>query len=317
MTRVAIALGSNLGDRLEFLRLGAAGVSEMGSITGVSRLYETEPIGGPEQGRYLNAVILVETEAPPLDVLAHLLSIELRARRSRDVRWGPRTLDLDLIIYGSEQIDLPNLEVPHPRAHARGFVLAPLSDVWPDAVLADGRTVAVALGALGTHGLLAWTGDWRRETPSMGWRATAWVAAQLVLFLGWLVALIVTYDQPAPTFLIGGGVALAAAGLLVLDLSRRALGAELTPYPQPRQGARLVDSGVYSVVRHPIYLGVLMLFGGIAVAAGSIAAGAIVALLTVFFAAKSSVEERALAIGISGYDDYRRDVTSRFVPYLF
>lgn len=317
MTRVAVALGSNLGDRLGYLRIGAAGISELGEAVDVSRVFETEPVGGPDQGRFLNAVITLETSVEPSDLLEHLLAVEKRASRTRDVRWGPRTLDLDLIVYGDQQIDEPKLQVPHPRAHERGFVIAPLVDVWPEAVMAEGSTARDALGVVGVRGLTAWEGDWRVAAPGLGWRATAWVAGQLVLFAVWLGALLATpteFVQSARSWL---GWSVALLGLGVLEASRRSLGKELTPFPQPRQGGQLVDTGVYGYVRHPIYLAVLLMFGGVSLAVGSLPAGLVTLILLGFFSAKASVEERALGIGIPGYTDYRDRVGFRMLPYVW
>lgn len=313
MARVAIALGSNLGDRLAHLRAGLAGLERLGQIVDVSRVHETEPVGGPEQGRFLNAVAVVDTSVAPLDVLARLLEIERSRGRERTVRWGPRTLDLDLIAYEGQRLSLPTLEVPHPRAHERGFVLAPLCEVWPEAVLAQDKTAAEALGAVGSSGIKPWEGSWRTEAPHLGREAVWWVAAQVVLFAVWL-AVAVTTAEPASVArsIIGGMMLIAAVGLM--EASRRALGQNLTPYPQPRSGATLVSTGIYARIRHPIYTGVVLLLAGASVLAGSIAAGLVAAGFLVFFTAKSSVEERALAINVSGYQEYRAAVRGRFLP---
>lgn len=136
-TRCLIALGSNLGDRLENLR---AGIEELGNIDGldidqVSKLYETAPVGGPdEQGPYLNAALTATTTIGAADLLAQLHRVEAIRERERTIRWGPRTLDLDLLVYGDLVSDVPALEVPHPRQHQRRFVLVPVCDVAPDMV---------------------------------------------------------------------------------------------------------------------------------------------------------------------------------------
>ncbi|HEY7563496.1 MAG TPA: 2-amino-4-hydroxy-6-hydroxymethyldihydropteridine diphosphokinase [Acidimicrobiia bacterium] len=140
-TRIAIGLGSNLGDRLAHLRSGLAGLASVGDLVAVSSLYETAPQGGPEQDDYLNAVATLTTAYDPGMVMATLLEIEAVAGRVRDKRFGPRTLDLDLLVYGDLTIDQPDLVVPHPRLHQRRFVLDPLAEVWPDAMV-GGRTVA-------------------------------------------------------------------------------------------------------------------------------------------------------------------------------
>ncbi len=138
MTRAAIALGSNLGDRLGHLEAANEALESLGRVRATSPVYETEPIGGPEQGSYLNAVTVIDTELEPLALLDGLLDIERSRDRERIERWAPRTLDLDLLLYGTDSVDEPGLTVPHPRMIERRFVLDPLLDVWPDASLPDG-----------------------------------------------------------------------------------------------------------------------------------------------------------------------------------
>jgi dihydroneopterin aldolase/2-amino-4-hydroxy-6-hydroxymethyldihydropteridine diphosphokinase len=144
MTRFAIALGSNQGDRMDHLRRAVAEIDELGSVEEVSALYETEPVGGPAQARYLNAVVVLETTSLPQDLLTALHRIEAVHHREREERWGPRTLDLDIVAMGGTSIRAPDLEIPHPRAAERRFVLDPLCDVWPDAMVGDGLTAAAA-----------------------------------------------------------------------------------------------------------------------------------------------------------------------------
>jgi 2-amino-4-hydroxy-6-hydroxymethyldihydropteridine diphosphokinase len=151
-TRCLIAIGSNLGDRLESLR---AGVDELAATDGVvidavSKLYETAPIGGPEnQGPYLNAALTATTTLDAADLLANLHRIEATRERERTIHWGPRTLDLDLLIYGDLVSELPSLLVPHPRQHERRFVLVPVCDVAPDLVHPVlGRTMCELLSDL-------------------------------------------------------------------------------------------------------------------------------------------------------------------------
>lgn len=313
MTRLAIALGSNLGDRLGHLRAGLSGLEQLGSIIAVSRIYETEPVGGPEQGRYLNAVAVVETSVPPLDVLSQLLEIERTRGRERTVRWGPRTLDLDLIAYDGERLSLPTLEIPHPRAHERGFVLAPLVEVWPEVELANGLSATETFDLVGSSGIKRWEGSWQTEAPHLGREALWWVAAQIVWFGLWLVVVLATAEPASTARSVTGGLMIAVA-VGVMEASRRALGRNLTPYPQPRAGATLVSTGIYARIRHPIYTGVVLALAGASVLAGSIAAGAVALGLLVFFLAKSSVEERALAINVAGYQEYREAVRGRFLP---
>jgi len=103
----------------------------------VSRVYETDPVGGPEQDAYLNAVTAVDTELTPQELLALAHELERAARRVRNERWGPRTLDVDLLLFDDEHLDTAELTIPHPRMWERGFVLAPLRDVAPTLVPAD------------------------------------------------------------------------------------------------------------------------------------------------------------------------------------
>lgn len=138
MVRAAIGLGSNLGDRLGLLKMGLDGLRRVGTLLEVSSLYETAPVGGPDQDPYLNAMCLIETTLSAGDLLIALQEIEAQAGRVRQERWGPRTLDLDLVVYDELVMDTPDLALPHPRAHERRFVLAPLVDVWPDASLRSG-----------------------------------------------------------------------------------------------------------------------------------------------------------------------------------
>ncbi len=136
MTRAYLGLGSNLGDRAAQLQRA---VDELAAtpeirVAAVSRVYETTPVGGPEQGDYLNAVVAIDTGLAPRELLAVAQRIEQLADRVRTVRWGPRTLDVDVLLVGDEEVDEPDLQVPHPRLHERAFVLAPLRDVAPDRV---------------------------------------------------------------------------------------------------------------------------------------------------------------------------------------
>lgn len=137
MTHAAIALGANLGDPRRTLRGAVAGLAAHVGVRleAVSSLWRTAAVGGPEQPDYLNAVVTVDTdlEAPALLDLAH--ELEVAAGREREVRWGPRTLDVDLLAVGDERSDDPQLTLPHPRAHERRFVLEPWAEVDPGFVL--------------------------------------------------------------------------------------------------------------------------------------------------------------------------------------
>jgi len=147
-----IAFGANLGDRLANLQSAVAMLAAAEGVTlgAVSGLSETAPVGGPEdQDSYLNAVARIETTLGPIPLLDLVLGIETAHRRTRDVRWGPRTLDLDILFYGDRTISGPRLEAPHPRLQDRRFVLAPLAEVGAEHMHpALSKTVAELLAAL-------------------------------------------------------------------------------------------------------------------------------------------------------------------------
>ncbi len=135
--RAFLALGSNLGDRWTHLRSAVAGLPD---VVAVSPVYETEPVGGPAgQGRYLNLVVELDTNLSARQLLDRARHLEEAAGRLREDRWGPRTLDVDVLLVGDLVVDEPDLQVPHPRMWGRGFVLVPLSDLAPD-VVADPPT---------------------------------------------------------------------------------------------------------------------------------------------------------------------------------
>ncbi|HEY8524173.1 MAG TPA: 2-amino-4-hydroxy-6-hydroxymethyldihydropteridine diphosphokinase [Acidimicrobiales bacterium] len=142
MTRAFLGLGSNVGDRAGHLRDAVASLGPAG-LRAVSPVYETEPVGGPEQGPYLNLVAELDTDRTPRDLLGLCHRLESAAGRVRDVRWGPRTLDVDVLWIDGVTVDEPDLVVPHPRLWERRFVLAPLRDLAPDLVSAEdvGRSV--------------------------------------------------------------------------------------------------------------------------------------------------------------------------------
>lgn len=136
---VYIALGSNLGNRLASLRRAAAEILSddlaiLVSPYRVASVYKTAAIGDREQPDYLNSVMAVMTPLPPLEILSELLKIEKSMGRVRAERWGSRTIDLDLLLYGDQIINEPGLQVPHPRMHERRFVLEPLAEIAPDLV---------------------------------------------------------------------------------------------------------------------------------------------------------------------------------------
>jgi 2-amino-4-hydroxy-6-hydroxymethyldihydropteridine diphosphokinase len=133
MTRAFVGIGSNLGDSRALI---AAALEQLGAedgveVVGVSTLRETDPVGYEDQPPFLNGAAEVETELGPRDLLARLLAIERQLGRVRGEgpRFGPRTIDLDLLLYGHESVDEPGLEVPHPRLHERRFALEPLAEL--------------------------------------------------------------------------------------------------------------------------------------------------------------------------------------------
>lgn len=134
MTRVAVALGANVGLPREALRAAVAGLTAEPGITvvAVSGLWRTVPVGGPEQPDYLNAVVIVETDLAPGALLEVAHRLEVAAARTRDEHWGPRTLDVDLLDVVGVRSAEPALTLPHPRAHERAFVLAPWAQADPD-----------------------------------------------------------------------------------------------------------------------------------------------------------------------------------------
>ncbi|MEX2279296.1 MAG: 2-amino-4-hydroxy-6-hydroxymethyldihydropteridine diphosphokinase [Acidimicrobiia bacterium] len=315
-TRATIALGSNLGNRLTQLRNGLAGLRELGQVEAVSSLYETDPVGGPRQGRYLNAVVLIETDLGPDTLLEGLHRIEGSSDRTRDVHWGPRTLDLDLITYGDRRISEPHLVLPHPRAHERRFVLAPLAEVAPDARLSDGSTPGEAITHTLDQKIERWGGAWPDEAPRMGKEATWWVIGQFGSLTAWLVVVVLTAD-PVRTLSLGAGALVALGGLALGVGAVSSFGTRITPSPQPREEAGLVDGGVYRLVRHPMYGAVFLSTFGVAVAAGSIT-GAVVSLVILgFLRLKSGREERILGIVVDGYEHYRARVRHRLIPWIW
>jgi 2-amino-4-hydroxy-6-hydroxymethyldihydropteridine diphosphokinase len=131
--RAFLGLGSNLGDRRAYLR---DAIDRLPDVVAVSPLYETDPVGGPPgQGAYLNSVVELRTSRTPRELLGVAQAAEAAAERVRVERWGPRTLDVDVLLVGDETVDDPDLVVPHPRMWGRGFVLVPLGDLAPELVL--------------------------------------------------------------------------------------------------------------------------------------------------------------------------------------
>lgn len=142
--RAFIGLGSNLGDRRAQLRSAVAGLPD---VVAMSPVYETDPVGGPEgQGPYLNLVVELATDLSPRELLTVSRQLEEGAERVRAERWGPRTLDVDVLLVGDLVVDDPDLQVPHPRMAERAFVLVPLADLAPDIAAALARVPPVGDG---------------------------------------------------------------------------------------------------------------------------------------------------------------------------
>ena len=132
--RAYVGIGSNLGDRLAHLRAAVHGLGAATSVSvvAVSAVYETAPVGGPRQPDYLNAVVALDTTLSPRGLLELAQALERDAHRVRGERFGPRTLDVDVLLVGEERVDEHDLEVPHPRLTERAFVLVPLADLAPE-----------------------------------------------------------------------------------------------------------------------------------------------------------------------------------------
>ncbi len=152
MTRAFLGLGSNLGDRERYL---ADALATLGAwVVRVSDVYETDPVGGPAgQGPFLNLVVQIDVDLGPHELLAVCRRLESAAERVRQQRWGPRTLDVDILWIDDVELDDPELTVPHPRMFQRRFVLAPLSELAPDLVTGD--DLALSAGSVRRLGPLA------------------------------------------------------------------------------------------------------------------------------------------------------------------
>jgi len=133
--KAVISLGANVGDPKANLDLAVALLREATDVFAVSSYLQTKPVGGPEQPDYLNAVAIVESDLPAKELLALLNGIETAMGRTREIHWGPRVIDLDLIQYGGLLVQDEKLTLPHPRAHERRFVLAPWFEIEPEAIL--------------------------------------------------------------------------------------------------------------------------------------------------------------------------------------
>lgn len=353
MTRAAIALGSNLGDRQASLRFAAVALTQLGTMVSVSSLYETAPIGGPEQEPFFNAVVVIETDLEPRQLLDELHRIEAEAGRVREVRWGPRLLDLDLILYGNRRAEGGGMVVPHPRFAERRFVLEPLVEAWADAKTPEGRLVAELLPGVADQEVVP-VGTWWPEqgavanpsdpdgrtvglvpdesdqapmagpeeketgvastfTARGGW----WVVAQAVMGAAVVTAVLLLDD----TIEAGGwvrwlGVALLVIGAVQATLGLLHLGVSLTPYPEPLELGNLVHGGVYRHVRHPVYGGITLGMVGLALYQLSWAGLVIAVGGGIFFWLKAGFEERRLAVKYPHYGNYRAQTRARLIPWI-
>lgn len=148
--RIVLSLGSNLGDRMDNLQEAVDALFDAPGLdfVALSPVYETKPVGGPEQDDFLNVVIVANSRVAPESLLERVLNIEESMDRVREVRWGPRTLDIDIVKAGDTRSDVPELLLPHPRAHERAFVLVPWNDIAPDDSLPGHGVVSELLAAV-------------------------------------------------------------------------------------------------------------------------------------------------------------------------
>ncbi len=155
---LAIALGSNLGDRSDYLQQARLRLEQLiAPVARQSRIYETDPVGPGKQGLYLNQVLGFETVLEPEELITITSGIEKEMGRLREKQWGPRTIDLDLLLYGSRVLATTILTLPHPRLHERPFVLVPLLEVLPDwQHPLTGQTVAEMRAVQGDEGVKPW-----------------------------------------------------------------------------------------------------------------------------------------------------------------
>ena len=155
MREVGLGLGSNLGDRISYLRAAVAGLHTSGAmtVTDVSRPYETPPWGYEDQNHFVNACVVGQTQLEPLELMRKLKELEASVGRTPTFRWGPRVIDIDIIYIDGLEIDLPDLIVPHKDALSRAFVLLPLEEIRPDLII-NGIPISTALSDLDRDGIL-------------------------------------------------------------------------------------------------------------------------------------------------------------------
>jgi 2-amino-4-hydroxy-6-hydroxymethyldihydropteridine diphosphokinase len=316
VTRYAIGLGSNIGDRLQHLIEACDALStRLGSLK-VSSLYETEPVGGPEQDPFLNAVVAVDSDLDPLEILVVCQEIESIHGRERNIRWGPRTLDVDIIASDGPARSSERLTVPHPRASEREFVLRPLAEIWPEAPVGNRLTATEALHQVDDQGVDRLANEWL--PPVSRWKSHAFLAVQFGLFVA--IAISLAYDgtlpddEVSPSRVLGGAVAFI--GVILAFVASRRLGPALAAPPIPRPGAELVTTGPYRFARHPIYGGITMFMVGTALVVDSVVGLAVSALLVPFFIFKAHYEEKQLRMRYPGYLAYRQTVPRWLIPFV-
>lgn len=158
-----LALGSNMGTRERNMSDAINLLAEIPGINviNISKVYETEPVGYVNQGNFLNMVISITTDKKPLELLAQLQRIENELKRRREIHWGPRTIDIDILLFGELEINLPDLIIPHPRMFERAFVLIPLKDVY-EYELIKGKKLDVLINNCADRNGVKLFGDLRR-----------------------------------------------------------------------------------------------------------------------------------------------------------
>ncbi|MGM0472052.1 MAG: 2-amino-4-hydroxy-6-hydroxymethyldihydropteridine diphosphokinase [Bacillota bacterium] len=149
MSVVYLSLGSNIGDREGYLKKAIAKLAKSPrlEVDSISSIYETDPVGYTDQDQFLNLVVQIETTFAPLELLDYIQQIELDLDRTREIHWGPRTIDIDIILFGKQEIESDRLVIPHPRFHKRAFVLKPLADLT-DKQVYQGQTPKELLAQL-------------------------------------------------------------------------------------------------------------------------------------------------------------------------